>query len=100
MNEVNSVIDNKEMLESQEFRDWMESLLKEEYPITVTFVKSDGTDRTMRCTKHLGSIPEEKHPSGNKQIKEGTAIRVFDLDKQEWRSFKPSSIKQIQFTLE
>jgi len=37
-------------------RDWVRSLLQRQ-PITVTFVKADGTDRQMRCTLNSDFIP-------------------------------------------
>lgn len=94
--------DNKEILESQEFKDWLNGLLQEQYPITVTFIKKDGTIRTMKCSKHLNNIPIDKVPaaSSNTSIKESTAIRVFDIEKQDWRSFNFSSIKKIEFAIE
>lgn len=66
--------------------------------LIVTFLKKDGTERVMRCTTNLDMIPAEKHPKGDKPIKEGeekkveTAKRVFDLEKQEWRSFRYDSV--------
>ena len=38
-------------------RDWVRSLLQKQ-PITVTFVKADGTDREMLCTLDHTLIPE------------------------------------------
>ena len=64
----------------------------------ITFLKKDGSERVMRCTTNLSMIPAEKHPKGEKTISEGeekkveTAKRVFDLEKQEWRSFRYDSV--------
>lgn len=90
---------NQEVLASTEFRDWMEGLLKEEYPITVTFIKKDGTERMMRCTKNMQKIPVDHHPKTIADHHESN-IRVYDLDNEGWRSFTPTSIKRIEFTIE
>jgi hypothetical protein len=55
-------------------------------PVTVTFIKKDGTERTMKCTRNLKLIPEDKHPKGVKK-ETGDVLPVFDLDKNDWRSF-------------
>lgn len=66
--------------------------------LIVTFLKKDGSERVMRCTTNLDMIPAEKHPKGDKPISESaekkveTAKRVFDLEKQEWRSFRYDSV--------
>lgn len=104
--------DNKEMLESKEFKDWLNGLLQEQYPITVTFIKKDGTIRTMKCSKNLNNIPIDKVPAaknawdkfqtiaGLTKVELDKEIRVFDIEKQDWRSFNFSSIKKIEFTIE
>lgn len=61
--------------------------------VTVTFTKKDGTERTMNCTRSSGIIPVEKHPKGDTSTETGDNIRVFDLDKQDWRSFNFSALK-------
>lgn len=60
---------------------------------TVRFTKVDGTERTMRCTLSEGSIPADKQPK-NKEAGStaGSALRVFDLDIGEWRSFRLESV--------
>jgi hypothetical protein len=78
--------------------------------LTVTFTKKDGSIRTMNCTKQLALIPQEKHPKTT-VVNEGlvvTAVKetrerdpqlitVFDVDKQEWRSFRYTTVKDIKF---
>jgi hypothetical protein len=67
----------------------------------IVFIKKDGTEREMRCTLNPSLIPQEKQPklteSEESSSTAGSPIRVFDLDKQEWRSFRWDSVKQ--FTL-
>jgi hypothetical protein len=89
-------------------RDWIKSLLQKS-EITLTFVKADGTDREMLCTLNWDRIPTDKAPkatpSGSidgmwqvlKSRKEPDphSLRVFDLQKQEWRSFRFDRLKKI-----
>jgi len=63
----------------------------------ITFTKTDGTERNMRCTLLTNKIPTDKTPKGTGSTSSETAQRVFDLDKQEWRSFKWDAVKSIQF---
>jgi hypothetical protein len=84
-------------------RDWIKSLLYKS-SITVTFVKADGTDREMLCTldpEHLppaptgpvdGIIKESKKP---RKEPDPHSLRVFDVEKQEWRSFRFDRLKKI-----
>lgn len=95
-------------------RDWVRTLLQTS-TITVTFVKADGTDREMLCTLDHAKIPpapvktvnltagstanidgltESKEKKVRKQP-DPHSIRVFDLDKQEWRSFRFDRLKKI-----
>lgn len=62
---------------------------------TVTFTKKDNTVRVMRCTNNLALIPTEKHPT--KATPPNPDVnRVYDLDINEWRSFRKSSILKIE----
>ena len=88
-------------------RDWIKSLLKLS-EITVTFVKADGTDREMLCTLNWDFIPsaaiitpsspvdgivkESKKP---RKLPDPHSLRVFDLEKQEWRSFRFDRLKKV-----
>lgn len=61
----------------------------------VTFTKKDNTVRVMRCTNNLNLIPSDKHPT--KTVTTNADIsRVYDLDINEWRSFRKSSILKIE----
>ena len=90
-------------------RDWVRSLLQKS-TVTVTFVKADGTDREMLCTLNWDHIPTDKAPKetpttpidgivkeSKKSRKEPDphSLRVFDLDKMEWRSFRFDRLKKI-----
>lgn len=62
----------------------------------VNFTKKDGTEREMLCT--LINIPSDKAPKESEDKPEYSkeAIRVFDIEKQEWRSFRLDSINSIK----
>ena len=66
-------------------------------PVTVTFTKTNGEERVMRCTTCIDDIPVEHHPKGDSNRKfSDEAQRVFDLDKQEWRSFRWDSVIKFE----
>lgn len=96
----------------QQIREWVRGLLQNS-AVTVTFVKADGTVRDMLCTLDGSRIPvtpvklitasvdgivrESRKP---KKEPDPHSIRVFDLDKQEWRSFRFDRLKKVTATLD
>lgn len=66
----------------------------------VTFTKKDGTDRRMLCTLDMSGIPEKDVPKtdGNK-AENLEAVRVYDLEKEAWRSFRLDSVKVFDPTV-
>jgi hypothetical protein len=99
----------QKMLANQtpEFKTWLKGILHDEHSknLCVVFTKKDGTDREMFCTLTEGRIPADKQPKT--QDTDGTtarpfsddALRVFDTEKQEWRSFRWDSVKEVRFDL-
>jgi len=81
-------------------RDWVRSLLQKQ-PLTVTFIKADGTEREMKCTLNWDHIPAKEHViesvQSTKPRKEPdpAVMRVYDLDVSEWRSFRMDRLKSI-----
>ena len=93
-------------------RDWVRSLLQQQ-SVTVIFTKADGTDREMLCTLNHDFIPVKtvSVTSGSTNNLDGLmesvpnkkprkepdphSIRVFDLDKMEWRSFRFDRLKKV-----
>lgn len=77
--------------------------------VTVVFTKVDGSTRTMTCTKQLALIPENKHPkqanttprvitqAKDVVVRDPQLITVFDVEKQDWRSFRYTTLKDIKF---
>ena len=64
--------------------------------LLVTFMKKNGEERTMRCTQAMDLIPENMHPTGLGGTYSPDQVRVFDLDKEEWRSFRKDSIIRVE----
>ena len=80
---------------------WLNSMLKVT-EAKITFTKVDGTERVMKCTLEPTKLPVVELKEGAKPRKETTstkALRVFDLEKNEWRSFTIKNIKRIDLTL-
>ena len=101
----------------EQIRSWVRGLLTNS-EISVTFTKADGTDREMLCTLVHSRIPvsvtkpvvlttstapvdgivrESKRP---RKEPDPHSIRVFDVEKQEWRSFRFERLKKVTATLD
>jgi hypothetical protein len=63
----------------------------------VTFTKVDGTDRTMNCTLKDEMLPEQYRGKGTILTEGSNVIRVYDLDLNEWRSFRVDSVKNVSY---
>ena len=82
------------------FTEWLTGMLHCG-PATVTFTKADGTDRVMKCTLEENKLPKVVVKEGATPRKESTtSMRVYDLEKNEWRSFTIKKVKQVNFTIE
>lgn len=89
-------------------RDWVRSLAQKQ-EVTVTFVKTDGTVRDMRCTLNPDLVPEEHWPKQSATVdgrsgtgaKKGTehTMAVYDLDAGAWRSFRFDRLKKLAVIL-
>jgi hypothetical protein len=79
-------------------REWIKSHLNIG-PMKVTFNKTDGTERTMNCTLNQELTKDyTKKTDRVRKINEGVCP-VFDIDIQEWRSFRYDSVIRVQFDL-
>jgi hypothetical protein len=70
--------------------------LLHEHTLTVLFTKKDGTQRTMLCTLMPEYLPVTDKQEGDEMKKErkgnNTSLRVWDLEKKDWRAFRIDSI--------
>lgn len=89
--------------EFEEFKTWTLGVLHDDNikDLCVTFTKKDGSERAMRCTLVEAKIPKDKQPKteGTAGSSSGSAVRVFDTEKSEWRSFRWDSVTKVEFTL-
>ena len=69
-------------------------LALQEGPCKVTFRKKNGETRVLVGTTNMSDIDEEFHPTGAGTTPPAGMIRVFDLDKQGWRSFYADTIME------
>lgn len=81
-----------------EFKEWLLGLLRnEKTSVCVTFTKKDGSQREMFCTLAGTRIPVEKQPKTETHSSDsGSALRVFDTQVNEWRSFRLDSIIKVK----
>lgn len=89
-------------INTEEGKSWTLGLLRDENvkDLRITFTKVDGTERVLHCTLAESRIPTEKRPAGeNATSYSSSAIRVFDIEKQDWRAFRWDSVKRIEFSL-
>jgi hypothetical protein len=87
-------------VEWDNFSIWLKAMLTSSEGV-VTFIKSDGTERVMKCTLVPKQLPKVEIKEDAKPRKESTtSMRVFDLEKNEWRSFTIKKVKQVNFTIE
>ena len=93
--------------EFEEFKTFTLGLLHDQSAkdLCVTFTKKDGSERKMFCTLVESKIPADKQPksqtSDSEVVKngDGSAVRVFDTEKSEWRSFRWDSVVKLEVTV-
>lgn len=96
----NNLIEIDDRVEPMLYK-WLNDMLKVT-EATITFTKVDGTERVMKCTLEAEKLPPVVIKEDAKPRKETTstkALRVFDIEKQEWRSFTIKNIKHISLAI-
>jgi CRISPR/Cas system-associated endoribonuclease Cas2 len=70
--------------------------LLHEHTMSVLFTKKDGTQRTMLCTLNPDLLPVVDKQEGDEVKRERKesmdSLRVWDLEKKDWRAFRIDSI--------
>lgn len=84
--------------ERNEFKNWLKGVMQTEI-VNLTFRKTDGTLRNMKCTLLPKFLPEVVASEKPKRKVSEESLAVFDLEKNEWRSFRYDSVTEIKFTL-
>ena len=97
-NEYFSYYANATNEERKQFRNWLKGVMQTEI-VNLTFRKTDGTLRNMRCTLLPKFLPEAIVSDKPKRKVSEESLAVFDLEKNEWRSFRYDSVTEIKFTL-
>jgi len=83
-------------LKKPDLRNWLLKVLSNQ-TIELEFEKKDGSIREMTATlKEDRVIAYEKKTDKEKNTNENI-IPVFDVDKQEWRSFRIDCLKKVNF---
>lgn len=73
-------------------RDWLISHLRNG-KVEIKFTKVDGTIRVMNCSLSPTLLPVATQVTeSTKRSTTPNVIRVFDIDKQAWRSFKIENV--------
>ena len=78
-------------------RDAVAAILSSEVA-NVTFTKSDGSERVMKCTlidEYIHSPELDLDRTSTRKVNEAV-LPVWDIDKNAWRSFRIDSVKAIQ----
>lgn len=87
---------------NDQFKNWVKGQLHDDNAnLCITFTKKDGTVRDLYCTLAESKIPADKQPKSQEADSQtsGSACRVFDVQKQEWRSFRWDSIVKVKCEL-
>ncbi|MDC3266381.1 SH3 beta-barrel fold-containing protein [bacterium] len=61
----------------------------------VRFTKSDGTERIMKCTLREDLVTVYQKKTDRVKEKNLDVVPVFDVEKNEWRSFRVDSVQSI-----
>ena len=92
------MVEDWSKLDKEVLYTWLSGVLKEGN-VTLTFNKKDGTERVMLATLDEKVVPKYEKKADREKKKSLESMSVFDVDKNEWRSFRLDSLKQINFTL-
>lgn len=97
-NQVDVTSENEKPFLTEEGQEWLRGVLRTAVA-KITFKKKDGTERVMNCTLQADKLPvfEAKNSENRKEVE--SALAVFDMDKQAWRSFRWDSITAVEFSI-
>lgn len=87
-----------------EDKTWLKNLLRSSI-VDVTFIKKDGTERTMKCTLREDTVPAKVVSESANTVVTKTrssnedALAVYDIESNGWRSFRWDSVVAIEWGL-
>ena len=96
--EERKMVEDWSKLDKEVLYTWLTGVLKEG-SIKITFQKKDGSERVMLATLKEEVVPKYEKKTDREKTKTQETMSVFDLEKEEWRSFRLDSLKQIEFSL-
>ena len=85
-------------LEKDELRKWLTGLLKERV-VDLKFEKKDGSIREMKATLKSDMVISYEKKTDKEKLVNEEVLAVFDLDKDQWRSLRLDSLKEVYLTL-
>lgn len=62
--------------------------------VDIKFEKVDGSMREMRATLNFDHVPIDKMPKDLTRTYSDTALRVFDIEINDWRSFRWENLRE------
>jgi len=84
-------------------REYLLEILHANADVLIEFTKVDGSTRKMHCTLMADKLPERVIVEGAEEKPKRKVnpeiIRVWDLEKEAWRSFKVHSVTAFQFSI-
>ena len=83
------------MLSKAELKGHLENCIAE-----ITFTKTDGSVREMRCTLMTDYLPQKQIDENVRHVprrENDGVLAVWDIDNQDWRSFRLDSIANINY---
>jgi hypothetical protein len=87
------------VFKGEEEKNWLRAILQEGV-VSITFTKKDGDERVIKATLKEDLIPFDMIPKGTSTRKKSEESQsVFDVEKDEWRSFRWDSIKGFNFSI-
>lgn len=83
----------------EDFKEWLKGVLRTS-TVMVQFTKKDGTTRDMICTLDESLIPKVYKDEEAKVINWSEEVqRVYDVEADDWRSFRWDSITLLKFDI-
>lgn len=90
---------NKEMDQCRQlFETRLRGGLEEGNVMSITFTKSDGTERTMRCCVRPDIVGDYYDYKGKSMVNETNVDhqRVWEIDLKQWRSFNYANVTEFE----
>lgn len=84
--------------DKKDYRDWLSDNLRSG-PVTVYFLKKDGSERAMRCTLNEKDVVLYEKKTDRVTTVSDEVRTVYDLEKNEWRCFRYDSITKVELAL-